>query len=395
YDGKASKEETLEFLSQLERLSDDELGLLLQNKWQHDKGEKEFDGHQLRQRFLENIKMAADAETSVVPMHSRVRRMFRIAAAAVIIMIVAGSIYYFLNSNEPKPVAGKEPVEQKITDVAPAGNRATLTLADGSAILLDSVMNGAISQQAGISIIKNDGQLAYTESENTTEVLYNSIATPRGGQYQLVLSDGTKIWLNAGSYLRYPTSFPGKERRVELKGEGYFEVSHDAEKPFYVTVIVDNGDETEIQVLGTQFNSNNYTDEPSARTTLVEGRVRIKKGENFVYLNPGQQAVIGNVSDQNSIRVDHQADIENALAWKNGLFIFDNSDLNKILRDFSRWYDVEMVIEGNITEKKFFGIVSRNSSLASVMKALKSGSPSTFNYRIDGKKLYVQSASKN
>ncbi|MDB5231565.1 MAG: hypothetical protein JWN76_2370 [Chitinophagaceae bacterium] len=387
--GITSPEERDELMHLLKDVPDEELAVLLSETWNAQDAEQTFFSPATGEKMLAKILPAQDEETVVHHMERPVRNLFsRVAAAAVIILVLSVSAIFVFKkttSNGVGETAHKKPV---VTDIAPGGDKAILTLADGSKIILDSAANGNITQQGGTKVIKTGGELAYSAEEKTTEVLYNTIATPTGGQYRLLLADGSKVWLNAVSSIRFPTAFTGSERKVEISGEAYFEIAHDASKPFTVSV---NG--TEVQVLGTHFNINAYTDEELMRTTLLEGKIKIKKGDKSELLNPGQQAVTDNKTA--AIKIISDADVDDAVAWKDGLFNFEHSDLNQILREFARWYGVQVEMEENMSGKTFFGIVSRNSSLASVLKALKNGGPNDINYKLEGKRLIVQHASKN
>jgi ferric-dicitrate binding protein FerR (iron transport regulator) len=317
------------------------------------------------------------ASARLIPVSGSLYRTW--LAAAAVLVLIAFSWWLVADHNRVKKPSVA--VSTRAKDIAPGGNKAILTLADGSQVVLDTAGNGAITKQGSITVIKLDnGQLAYNkEGTGSTAVLYNTITTPRGGQYQLVLADGSKVWLNAASSLRFPIAFTGKERRVELTGEGYFEVAHDVLKPFHVTV-----NNMDVQVLGTHFNINSYSDEPAAKTTLLEGRVMIKKNEKLVYLNPGQQAILP--SGQDNIRVDYHADVEEAVAWKNGLFIFNNTPLEDIMRQIERWYNVDVVYQGNIPQDTFNGNISRNTNLSEVLKVLEY---SNIRFRVEGNTITV------
>jgi ferric-dicitrate binding protein FerR (iron transport regulator) len=214
---------------------------------------------------------------------------------------------------------------------------------------------------------------------------YNTIATPRGGQYQLVLADGSKVWLNASSGLRYPTAFTGKERRVELTGEGYFEVAKNASMPFHVQV-----NQMDVEVLGTHFNINAYDDESAVKTTLLEGSVKVVKREtanvkeNPIVLQPGQQA---EMKPHSPLAINHSPNIEEVMAWKNGLFQFKAAGIETVLRQAARWYDVEFVYKGNIPEK-FSGQISRSANAEQLLKILELTGKVKF--EINGKTIIVK-----
>jgi ferric-dicitrate binding protein FerR (iron transport regulator) len=315
-----------------------------------------------------------------------------ITAAAVIFIVLTCGIYFYLN----KPINSQIAIQKsqpKKNDIAPGSNKAILTLADGSKISLSDVANGEIAKQAGISITKtSNGQLIYSiadsqpvEGVSQLEV-YNTIETPKGGQYQINLPDGSKVWLNAASSLRFPTKFKGKERKVELSGEAYFEIAH-------ITLIsqesrtgakIESGAEGMpfkvisgnqiVEVLGTHFNINAYSDEPSIRTTLLEGSVRVSlnspSGEgldkNFSkLLMPGQQSKVNKM-----IKV-FNVDTQEAIAWKNGYFMFNNENIESVMRKVSRWYNVDIEYQGNISQKALWGSLSRFKNLSELTDMLE------------------------
>ena len=288
---------------------------------------------------------------------------FRYAAAASVIIAMFSVGTYWNFKKQPVESTSKTKTQQLNNDLYPGGNKAILTLANGTQIILDSAGNGPLSQQGNTKIFKLDnGQVSYnllnssSTSYNKDQILYNTISTPRGGQYQILLADGSKVWLNAASSLRFPASFTGKERDVELTGEGYFEVAHNAEKSFKVTV---NG--LEVKVLGTHFNINAYSDETVIKTTLLEGAVKISKGSVSKTIMPGEQAQTENKNDVVDSRIKIQTvDVDAAVAWKNGRFIFQSDNIQSIMRQLSRWYDVNVSYEGSVTREEFVGIISRS-----------------------------------
>lgn len=291
--------------------------------------------------------------------------MQRFAVAAVFILLVGFGAYWLLadrNTVTPKELASEN---KKAADnsLQPGGNRAVLKLADGTEILLDSAHTGTLAQQGQVKVIKlTDGQLSYSSSEGkSSEILYNTITTPKGGQYQLVLEDGSKVWLNAASVLRFPAFFGGKGRTVELAGEGYFEIAK-SNIPFHVKL-----NDLDVQVVGTHFNVNGYTDEAATRTTLLEGSVKVTKGVQNTLLKPRQQAA---VSNKGNISIVDDVDVEKVVAWKNGFFHFKNTDIKTILREASRWYDVEFKYEDEIDET-FSGQISRNVNASQLLKILE------------------------
>jgi len=268
-------------------------------------------------------------------------------------------------------------------------------LGNGSTIILDSAHKGALTTQGDAAVIKADSnQLVYhADAAKSSEIVYNMLSTPKGGQFQLGLPDGTKVWLNAASSIRYPTAFIGSERKVEVTGEAYFEVHKNASQPFKVSI---PGKE-EVEVLGTSFNVNAYPDEPEIKTTLVEGSIKVRgeplvgvntnKDKLSVVLKPGQQAqlvISDNTNNGGGLTMVRDADLEEVMAWKRGEFVFNRLDMAAILRQVSRWYDFEVVETGQPVHRAFSGIVSRSSNLSEVMKIFEQAG---IRFRIDGKKM--------
>lgn len=283
--------------------------------------------------------------------------------AASIIALLGLSIWIVSTIGTSK----NEPTFVQQKPILPGGNKAVLTLADGSRLVLDSAQDGAISRQGSVTVIKlDDGKLQYKgdEDENNTALTYNTISTPRGGQYQLVLNDGTKVWLNAASSLTFPTKFKGAARSVTLTGEGYFEVAKNAAKPFKVRV-----DDMEVKVLGTHFNISAYKDEQNIKATLLEGTVEVQSAGQVKKLKPGEQAVLQ--TSTHVLSKNRNVDLDEIMAWKNGFFYFDNTDLKTIMKRLERWYDIEVEITGNEGSRKFGGSISRNVPLSEVLKVLK------------------------
>lgn len=261
-----------------------------------------------------------------------------------------------------------------------AGNKAVLMLANGETIVLDSAENGVLIKTGAIEVSKtSDGQLVYqvkTQSDQNPENGgLNTITTPPGGQYQVILPDNSKVWLNAASSLKFPTSFNGKSRNVELIGEAYFDVAEDKSRPFIVKSRLG-----EIEVLGTGFNVMAYADERVMKTTLVEGSVKIKGRETRV-LKPGEQAVL------NAYRMKiANVDVQEAIAWKNNLFQFNETSIDVIMRQATRWYNVEVKYAGKIPNRSFTGKISRNVSLNEFLEMLKY---TGVNFKIEGKQITV------
>jgi transmembrane sensor len=264
--------------------------------------------------------------------------------------------------------------------VQPGSNKATLTLSDGSSIDLNESKPGTLCKQGTVTVGKRaDGSLVYQPSgSQNAAVLYNTVSTPKGGQYQLVLSDGTKVWLNAASAIKYPATFSGKERIVELNGEAYFEVAKNKNMPFKVSL-----NNMSVEVLGTHFNVNAYADEGEVTTTLLEGSVKLSNSKGQSMLKPGQQAKM----DKQSGFDIHEVNTDEAVAWKNGYFIFDNENIQSIMRKISRWYDVDVEYSGNVDEGNFGGTTSRFNSITGVLKSLEL--TGTVHFKVQGRRITV------
>lgn len=314
-----------------------------------------------------------------------VRNWKGLAAAAAVIGLIALGVFYFTGSGDrvgDEATALHEPALPPVNDVEPGGDKAVLTLGDGSTITLDNAEDGELAAQGNLKVIKlNAGRLAYKkDAANNGAIVpeYNTISTPRGGRYEVILPDETRVWLNAASSLRFPTAFVGNERVVELSGESYFEVAHRPDQPFKVKF----ADGAEIKVLGTHFNIQAYKDE-TVKATLLEGAIEISKQARSGIMKPGQQAVIRKEGD---MRILSNADTEEAIAWKNGYFQFNRADIATIMRQIERWYDVEVEFRGNIPDKEFVGKVSRNARVSEVLKILEL---SKIHFMIEGKKIIV------
>ncbi|MDR6781569.1 transmembrane sensor [Pedobacter africanus] len=314
---------------------------------------------------------------------SRKVYLFKAAAWAAVVFLVISAVY--LAGNRQKTTSLTNSTAKN--DIVPGGDKAFLTLANGRKISLTDAANGEIAKEAGLSITKTaDGQLVYTVKEDTetSTNLWNTIETPKGGKYQINLPDGTRVWLNAASALRYPAKFAGDKRVVTLTGEGYFEVAKNREMPFVVKTAGQ-----EVQVLGTHFNINSYADEGSVKTTLAEGSVRVipvAEAEK-VTLKPGEQSEL----DKKGIQVK-KADLEAVLAWKQGDFIFDGEDLKSIMRKVARWYDVEVIYKGAFDNLKFGGSISRSKNISSVLGIMEE--TGSVHFDIEGKRVTVTDKTK-
>jgi len=310
-------------------------------------------------------------------------RKWTAAAAAAILLVSAG---YFFLSRPGQKAAVAPPVIVKANDVPPGGDGAILTLANGEKIILDSAANGKLAMDGNAAITKTGkGQLAYNAAASgklqaTSQIPYNTLTTPRGKKAILTLADGTRVWLNALSSIRFPTSFTGNDRTVEITGEAYFEVAKSASIPFTVKK---SGSDFGVQVLGTSFNVNAYDDEDAIRTTLLDGSVRVYRGMAGGLLKPGQQALCNN---QGKIDIVNDINIEDVMAWKNGIFHFDRSDIGTVMRQIARWYDVDVTYKGTITQH-FGGTISREVNVSRVFEMLEMTGAVKFS--IEGRKVTV------
>lgn len=365
-------------LNYLDSSGETELTQLMQKQFSDDLKNRNGISPEVSDKLLKaihkKIKAApAQPKTNVISLR-------KIAFAASVIGLVLVATFMLMNKNGTSGIANSNANEQRFKeDVSPGGDKATLTLADGSVIVLDNVQNGTLAQQGNAKIIKLDGKLSYDQTnKNSKEVVYNTIATPKGGQYQLELPDGSLVWLNSSSSIHFPTSFVKKERRVDITGEAYFEVAKDPGKPFIVSV-----NNSEVQVLGTHFNINSYHEEDDLKTTLLEGSVRFVKDATTSILKPGQQAQL---TKNGSVRVVSDVDVDKVVAWKNGLFDFENAGIETVMRQLSRWYDVEVEYNGK-TDDLFIAEMRRNIKLSDALKALELTGRVRFD--IQGKKIIV------
>lgn len=316
-------------------------------------------------------------------------------AAAVLFILAAGAMFWLQRA--PRQ-------DMTVADVAPGTQKAMLTLADGSTVTLDNTGNRVIPQE-GTAVQQQGGLLVYDVQRSGDRMQYNTLATPRGGQFRIQLPDGTMVWLNAASSLKYPTAFTGKERRVWVTGEAYFEVVKNTQMPFRVEM---NG-QTEIEVLGTHFNVSAYENEVMIRTTLLEGSVRvwmtggerlpagkqIRTGNastsgSFVTMQPGQQAQITTArtgqSASPAIKLLEHVDMENTVAWKEGIFNFNGLSFEAVMRQLERWYDIEVVFEKNVPTMELIGEMSRDIPLSGVLRYLGNIG---IHYRLEERKLVI------
>ena len=390
--------------SNIETLSPDEVAIL--NEWLDSVSPEEF--HQtldactglpaglraypsLPPEFARRLEFAmdeADGPNKIIPLFHWKKWT---AAAAAIVLLSAGTWWWLSHSRAPDaPVA--------VHDVAPGINGAVLTLADGRQIVLDSTNNGFSATDGHAKISKGSkDQLTYKAAADapgdatatnaaaataataggSANLIYNTLTTPRGRKISVVLADGTKVWLNAASSIKFPTVFSGSQRRVEIRGEAYFEVAANVKQPFIVKKMYSD---YEVQVLGTQFNINAYDDEDEIKTTLLTGAVRVKNK----ILKPGQQAVAG--KDQDEVTIVPNVNTGEVMSWKNGVFNFDRADIHTVMRQIARWYDVDVEYKGTIT-RHFGGTISQDVNVSQVFKMLEL--TGAVRFTIEGRKIIV------
>jgi len=311
---------------------------------------------------------------AVVPIQRRRRMIWWAAAAVTLPLVIAG--VWLSGRNKTLPVLAKNDTAA----IQPGRNTATLTLGNGSHIMLDTGMAGQVVQKGSVLARYEGGKVAYDARNSADKAIeYNTLATARGGQYHLVLPDGTKVWLNAASSIRYPTAFNGKERKVELTGEGYFEVMDRKDQPFVVAV-----DGMNVKVLGTEFDVMAYPEEGSKKTTLVQGAVKVESGNEGRVLKPDEQSV---VTKDGAMTVATGVDVESVIAWKLGFFQFKHTDLKTIMRQIARWYDVEIVYQREDLSGEYGGRISRKLNLSELISLLEGNGVGHF--KIDGHRLIV------
>lgn len=357
-EGTASAAELVE-LEQL--LNDPEVVSSLDELWDKIPATATF----FEESKTETLLAGIEARNQQVQMkqRNRTRRMAISIAATVIVLLTAIVLYLNISTDKNKNILASTP--EAPVHIAAGEDKAVLVLADGSTIQLEDKEHSNIPVQGNAHITRINGQVIYA-SKNANAgmpVLYNTLITPRGGQYQLQLADGSKVWMNAGSSLRFPTSFQGKERVVELTGEAYFEIAKDVHRPFRVTV-----NDMQVNVLGTHFNIMAYENEEATAVTLLEGAVNVAHQQRSVNLQPGQQAQSGNNIE---LKVLNNIDTEEAVAWKNGYFLTNHTSLPVLMRQIERWYNVNVVYEGKIPDRKFGGKIPRKSNLQEVLKVLE------------------------
>ena len=355
-----------------------DLQRLVKAAWEQS-GEEEGMPEEKRKALFQKIFEPKIVAAPVIEMASRRKTYWKgwVAAASLLFIVMLGTYLVWQGKDD-----GKLTVQTSPKDIeAPKSSKAMITLANGQRVYLDSASSGQLAIQGNVKLVKlANGQIAYetVNGEVGTEIKYNTLENPRGSKViDMMLADGSHVWLNAGSSVTYPVAFVGNERKVSITGEAYFEVAHDVSKPFFV-----NKGEVSVQVLGTHFNVNAYDDEENIKVTLLEGKVKVGNGKSFGTIKPGQQAVV-----TSTINIVNDVDLEEVMAWKNGLFQFEGVGIDGVMRQIARWYDVEVVYDNKPGGQHFRGEISRDVDVSKVFRMLEA--TGTVHFRIEGKKVFV------
>jgi len=344
--------------------------------WDAEIGDEEAVENQIFDKITEEVKK-----------HQVIRRIKirQLSIAASFLLFTIGAGLYFLNLHNKKEQVDQHKEYIVKNEIVPGGNNAILTLSNGAKIVLNNAKAGVLTRQGNTAVNKTqNGQIVYRANDHqgstsNSPMVYNTVSTPRGGEYQVVLADGTKVWLNAASSLKFPTAFEGNTRDVEITGEVYFEVAKNKNMPFRV---FSNG--AEVEVLGTHFDVMAYQDEPEIKTTLLEGSVKFVKNKSEVLLKPGEQAISSNTSNKIIVQ---QANIGETMAWREGYFVFQDENIQSIMRKVSRWYNVDVEYHGNMEDKEYGGKVSRYKNISDVLKSLEL--TGTIHFKIEGRRVTV------
>lgn len=367
YNRTATPEETAALMALINQTPEDTLSELIREQGAALSEAEPVISAGTAQNMLHNI--LKDARTPV----RRINRWYYASAAAAVLLLALG-IFRLMHDQRKAPA-----IPAPVAAIVPGREGATLTLGDASVVELDTAGNGLISQQGNTAVQLVNGKLIYSGGANATAATMNTISTGKGNYYSMVLTDGTKAWLNAASSLRFPVAFADKERLVTVTGEVYFEVAPDAARPFRVQI----ANKGSITVLGTHFNVHAYNDETDITTTLLEGAISVRSGSQQQLLGPGQQATI---SEQSAISIRKQVDLAQVMAWKDGYFSFNDTNIYALMKQISRWYDVEVRFEGKVTEDGFSGKISRNAPLTSVLQILELNG---IHFKITGRQITV------
>jgi len=373
FKGTASQQETMELMRILEKEEfNEDLQSLLDGMWSRFLPEEEaWTEEKKAEQFDEVLHKVALHQVPV----KRMNNWYRVAAAAVVGGIVATAAFFYTTNHatvqKPEIIVAKKVVN----DIPPGKDRAILTMQDGTKVDLDSLQKNSAAAYGFQK--KNGNEIAFNEASSQT-ITYNTLATPKGGKYKLMLPDGSMVWLNAASTLRFPTAFQGSSREVTLTGEAYFEIAENAKQPFHVKV-----NDMDVQVLGTHFNVMAYDDESTVNTTLLQGSVKVSQGSRSNILKPGQLSAI----DKEGAMKISEADVEETMAWKNDLFVFRSYDFKKVMRQVERWYNVTVEYKSKIPEGKYSGMIGRNNNISQVLNILKA---SGISFKINDNTIVVE-----
>jgi transmembrane sensor len=336
---------------------------------------KVFDRIKSDSRFSENSFIASEKPITYKLLWLKI-------AAAALVFFTAG--IFIIRHNKIAVINNKQANNMKPSVIVPGSQKAVLTMANGKVIILGNANNGMLAKTGISTVLKtHNGQIVYQIKSASPVadnlVSYNTLTTPKRGEYQVILPDGTKVWLNAASSITYPTAFTGNERHVKLSGEAYFEVAKNKQKPFYVSM-----NNVQVRVLGTHFNIAAYSDDDAITTTLLEGSVQITKNSQQSLLKPGQQGVVNNDADKILVS---EANIDDAMAWKNGYFLFNDDNITTIMKKVSRWYDVDIDYRGKFDDQKFGGTYYRSKSITELLQYLEM--VGKIHFKITGRRITV------
>jgi len=365
YYKQITQEQEQELFEWIDMADPEELDILIKQQWNEGQSNQPYFDEGISKKMLDHI-LSSESKETYHQNHQRIRKIQPLVwwAASIAFLVTLGGYYFVSNKNKGFSVI-TENINAQVEDAAPGSNRATLKLGDGTIVLLDDAHIGEVATEGTTSIIKlDDGQLSYQDAVNGSgSATINTIRTPRGGQYRVILPDGTKVWLNAASSISFPAAFPSTERVVEVSGEAYLEISKKPTAPF----IVKTG-KTVVQVMGTAFNIMNYPEEGFARTALFEGAIKILSEKSSKVMKPGELVI---ANDNGNLSVLKDINIDAEVAWKDGYFFLDDTDVEKIMNQLARWYDIHIVYSGKIPETKLTGKISRNVNLTAIISILK------------------------
>lgn len=330
-----------------------------------------------KSNLLKRISNRIDSELpkqTALPQRKTVSSLWIKMAAACVLLVCFGT-YFLLDNRQP----AQQEMAGRVADFAPGSNKAVLTLGNGTQIVLDEAQNGELANEGNTIIRKTDeGKIVYGQNGESQSVMSNTLATPKGGTYHLILADGTAVWLNASSSITYPSAFTENTREISISGEAYLEVAHNPGKPFWVKT----GAQT-VEVLGTHFNINAYGGQNAIKTTLLEGSVAITSAGQRKLLKPGEQGLL----DGNTIHIA-KVDVREVMAWKEGFFDFADADIQTVMQEFARWYDLDIVFDGQQTKETFTGRIPRSWTFAKVMDIM--GTFKSTHITAEGRRIMIK-----